>query len=162
MLETTYYECPFGLLEIKGSELGLHQVKKVEKAMCDYYEIPKRLKPVVKQLDEYFNRKRKNFDLKLDWGGTSDFYKSVWEELIKIPYGHTTSYLKIAEQLNNPKAVRAVGMANRNNPIAVIVPCHRVIASNGNLQGYFYGLDIKRSLLELENPNSFAQQGELF
>ena len=162
MLETTYYDCPFGLLEIKGSELGLHSVKKVEKAMYDYYDPPKSLKPVVKQLDEYFNKKRKDFKLKLDWGGNSDFYKSVWNELIQIPYGHTTSYLKIAEKIGNPKAVRAVGMANRNNPIAIIVPCHRVIASNGKLQGYFYGLDIKRQLLELENPDSFAEQGSLF
>jgi methylated-DNA-[protein]-cysteine S-methyltransferase len=82
--------------------------------------------------------------------------------LLKVPYGHTTSYSAIANAIGQPAAVRAVGMANRNNPIAIIVPCHRVIAKTGHLQGYFYGLDVKRQLLELENPMSFARQETLF
>lgn len=114
------------------------------------------------QLDLYFKRQLQEFDLKLDWGGATEFNISVWKELLKIPYGHTTSYSAIAETLKNPKAVRAVGLANRNNPIAIIVPCHRVIGKSGDLQGYFYGLDMKRRLLELENPMSFARQGSLF
>jgi methylated-DNA-[protein]-cysteine S-methyltransferase len=81
---------------------------------------------------------------------------------MKIPYGHTTSYSAIAKQLENPDSVRAVGQANRENPIAIIIPCHRVIAKSGDLQGYFYGLDMKRKLLELENPMSFGEQGSLF
>jgi methylated-DNA-[protein]-cysteine S-methyltransferase len=81
---------------------------------------------------------------------------------LKIPYGHTTTYQAIAENLGDKKAVRAVGQANRHNPIAIIVPCHRCIAKSGELQGYFYGLDMKRQLLELENPLSFARQGSLF
>ena len=114
------------------------------------------------QLDEYFKGQRKEFDLSFDWSEATPFYKAVWKELLKIPYGHTTSYLKIAERLGDAKAVRAVGQANRNNPIAIIVPCHRVIASNGELHGYFYGLDFKRKLLALENPMAFSAQGELF
>jgi methylated-DNA-[protein]-cysteine S-methyltransferase len=86
----------------------------------------------------------------------------VWNLLQEIPYGHTTSYLALADKLGDKKAVRAVGQANRHNPIAIIVPCHRCIAKNGDLQGYFYGLDTKRQLLELENPLSFARQGSLF
>ena len=82
--------------------------------------------------------------------------------LINLYGKHTTTYSAVAEQIGNPTAVRAVGLANRNNPIAIVVPCHRVIAKSGDLQGYFYGLDMKRGLLELENPMSFARQGSLF
>ncbi|MFK7936185.1 MAG: methylated-DNA--[protein]-cysteine S-methyltransferase, partial [Saprospiraceae bacterium] len=123
---------------------------------------PDTLAYYVQQLDEYFQRKRTEFDLKLDWGGATAFNRSVWKALTEIPYGRTTTYSAIANKLNNPKAVRAVGLANRNNPIGIMVPCHRVIAKSGDLQGYFYGLDMKRKLLELENPMSFAQQGSLF
>jgi methylated-DNA-[protein]-cysteine S-methyltransferase len=98
----------------------------------------------------------------LDWDGAAYFNRADWGELVKIPNGRTTSYSAIAEKIGNPTAVRAVGLANRNNPIAIIVPCHRVIAKSGDLHGYFYGLDMKRRLLELENPMSFARQGSLF
>ncbi len=162
MLSKTYYQSPIGCLEIIGSELGLQSVKRVEKAGSPSKKLPQVLKDCKKQLAEYFAGKRKEFDLQYDWGGATEFNQSVWAELLKIPYGHTTSYAVIAEKINNPKAVRAVGMANRNNPIAIIVPCHRVIAKSGELQGYFYGLDVKRQLLQLENPMSFATQGTLF
>ncbi len=162
MLEKTHFLSSFGCFEIKGSELGIQSVRLVSKKPCPTGPIPKVLKPCVVQLNEYFNRQRETFDLKLDWNGAPEFNKAVWAELLKIPYGHTTSYSAIAEKLNNPKAVRAVGMANKNNPIAIIVPCHRVIAKSGDLQGYFYGLDFKRRLLELENPMSFSRQGSLF
>ena len=76
--------------------------------------------------------------------------------------GYTERYYAIAKQINNPEAVRAVGLANRSNPIAIVIPCHRVIAKDGDLQGYFYGLDMKRKLLELENPMSYGEQGSLF
>lgn len=98
----------------------------------------------------------------LDLSDGTNFNQSVWRELLKIPYGRTSSYSKIAKNIGNPDAVRAVGLANRNNPLAIVVPCHRVIAKNGDLHGYFYGLDIKRKLLELENPMSFGEQGSLF
>ncbi|KAA3632077.1 MAG: methylated-DNA--[protein]-cysteine S-methyltransferase [Bacteroidetes bacterium] len=162
MLAKTYYLSPFGCFEIKGSELGIQSVRLSDKQPCPAGPIPEELRECVVQLDLYFKQQLTEFDLKLDWGGHSEFNISVWQELVKIPYGHTTSYSAIAETLNNPKAVRAVGLANRNNPIAIIVPCHRVIAKSGDLQGYFYGLDMKRRLLELENPMSFARQGSLF
>lgn len=162
MLDTAYFHSTFGCFQIVGSALGIQSVKLTDEANCTDAPVPATLQDCVQQLDEYFQGKRQNFDLKLDWGGAPEFNKSVWRELVKIPYGHTTSYSYIAEKIGNPTAVRAVGLANRNNPIAIIVPCHRVIAKNGDLQGYFYGLDMKRKLLELENPMSFARQGSLF
>jgi len=157
-----YHQSPIGWLEIKGSSRGISSVKKVDKEGQDSTDVPKVLWDCADQLAEYFEGKRENFDLSLDWSGNTEFNQSVWNELIQIPYGRTTNYATIAEKINNPKAVRAVGLANRNNPIAIIVPCHRVIAKNGDLQGYFYGLDVKRQLLQLENPKSFAEQGSLF
>ena len=157
-----YHESPIGWLEIKGTERGISSVKKVEKEGEDSTNVPKLLWDCADQLTEYFAGERQDFELLLDWSGNTEFNQSVWSELLQIPYGQTTSYAVIAEKIDNPKAVRAVGLANRNNPIAIIVPCHRVIAKNGDLQGYFYGLEVKRQLLQLENPKSFAMQGSLF
>lgn len=105
------------------------------------------------QLEEYFDGKRKEFDISIKLIGT-EFQKKVWSELLKIPYGETVSYKNIAINTGNPKACRAVGMANHNNPILIIVPCHRVINENKKLGGYALGLDLKRRLLELEKENS--------
>jgi len=162
MLEKTFYKSPLGIIEIIGSEYGISSVKLKTDLKEASKEIPTHLQACVQQLDEYFQGKRKEFDLKLDFGKATEFYQKVWNQLLQIPYGHTTSYATIAEKIKNPKAVRAVGLANRNNPIAFIVPCHRVIGKSGHLQGYFYGLDTKRKLLQLENPMSFAEQGKLF
>ena len=162
-MDVTYYESPVGWFKFAGSQHGLRRLQLVttESVPSDFM-IPATLEYYVEQLDEYFYKKRQTFDLKLDWEGTTAFNQSVWKALMEIPYGHTTTYSAIANRLNNPKAVRAVGLANRNNPIGILVPCHRVIAKSGELQGYFYGLDIKRKLLELENPLGFAEQGKLF
>ncbi|MEL6864290.1 MAG: methylated-DNA--[protein]-cysteine S-methyltransferase [Bacteroidota bacterium] len=162
MIEKAYCPSPFGYFLIEGSEHGIRRVNLSDKKRVPNTEVPGVLKDCVDQLSAYFARERQEFDLKLDWAGHPEFNQAVWAELIQIPYGHTTSYSQIANRLNNPKSVRAVGQANRNNPIAIIVPCHRVIAKSGDLQGYFYGLDMKRKLLELENPMSFASQGSLF
>jgi len=108
------------------------------------------IKKAAKQLDEYFAGKRREFSLPLKFVGT-DFQKKVWEALLTIPYGETRSYSEIAEQVGNPKACRAVGMANNRNPISIICPCHRVIGKNGSLVGYGGGLEIKRILLDLES-----------
>ena len=113
-------------------------------------------------MKEYFEGNRSTFDVKLDWTSATDFNKAVWAAVMEISYGHTASYSSIAKKVGDLKAVRAVGLANRNNPIPIIVPCHRVLAKNGALHGYFYGLEMKRKLLELENPMSFAEQGTLF
>jgi len=164
MLATTYVSSLIVCFELIGSELGLQSVRLCEQDPCPQppTDLPTELHTAAQQLEEYFQGKRQCFDLKIDWGSATDFNKSVWQALLKIPYGRTSTYSGIAEQLNHPTAVRAVGLANKHNPIAIIVPCHRVIAKSGHLQGYFYGLDMKRALLELENPQSFARQGSLF
>jgi methylated-DNA-[protein]-cysteine S-methyltransferase len=111
------------------------------------------LKRAEKQLAEYFSGKRQAFDLALDLRGT-DFQIAVWNELAKIPYGETRTYGEIAKAVGNTLASRAVGMANNRNPIAIIIPCHRVIGASGDLVGYGGGLPIKAALLELENRKS--------
>lgn len=110
------------------------------------------IKNTKQQLDEYFAGKRKKFNIPIKLDGT-DFQIKVWKELLKIPYGETCSYLDIAKCIGNPKASRAVGMANNKNKIIIIVPCHRVIGSNKKLVGYACGLDVKEKLLELEREN---------
>ncbi|WP_421946346.1 methylated-DNA--[protein]-cysteine S-methyltransferase [Phaeodactylibacter xiamenensis] len=162
MTEYAHFLSPFGCLRVEGSEDGISLVQMVSTKPCPTGPIPAVLKPCIQQLAEYFRGDRDGFNLKLDFGDAPPFHKAVWNELLKIPYGHTTTYQAIAENLGDKKAVRAVGQANRHNPIAIIVPCHRCIAKSGELQGYFYGLDMKRQLLELENPLSFARQGSLF
>ena len=101
------------------------------------------------ELQEYFEGKRTEFDIPIKLKRT-EFYEKVWNELKKIPYGETRSYGEIAEKIGNPKASRAVGMANHNNPISIIVPCHRVVGKNSKLVGYAGGLDKKKYLIELE------------
>jgi methylated-DNA-[protein]-cysteine S-methyltransferase len=108
---------------------------------------------VLEQLAEYFQGKRRLFDLQLDLEGTS-FQKSVWNELSRIPYGETRSYGEIAAAIGKPGAARAVGMANHNNPIAVVVPCHRVVGRDGSLTGYAGGLHLKEQLLTIERQRS--------
>lgn len=107
---------------------------------------------VMNQLDEYFSGDRKYFDFEYELTGT-EFQLKVWKALTSIPYGETRSYKDIAIMIGNEKASRAVGMANNKNPITIAIPCHRVIGSTGKLVGYFGGLDMKASLLELERKN---------
>lgn len=102
------------------------------------------------QLKEYLSGKRKSFDIEIEMIGT-EFQKKVWKELLNIPYGETRSYKDIATAIGNKKACRAVGNANNKNPIAIIVPCHRVVGSNGSMTGYAGGIDIKEKLLKIEN-----------
>lgn len=103
-----------------------------------------------RQIDEYLDRQRTSFNLPLNPEGTI-FQKSVWEALLKVRYGETRTYKQIAEDIGNPKSCRAVGLANNRNPIAIIIPCHRIIGSSGKLVGYAGGLDIKEKLLSLEH-----------
>ena len=107
------------------------------------------IKEAHQQLTEYLKGERKTFDLPLNLKGT-DFQKQVWKALCDIPYGETRSYKQIAESIGNPKAVRAVGMANNRNPLLIVVPCHRVIGGNGKLVGYGAGIEKKEFLLRLE------------
>lgn len=107
------------------------------------------LLPFIKQLDEYFQKKRRVFEIPVDLYGTP-FQKRVWRQLQSIPYGEVRTYKEIASEIGSPKAVRAVGGANNKNPLSIIIPCHRVIGSNGSLVGYGGGLHIKEYLLTLE------------
>lgn len=107
--------------------------------------------PVIEQLDEYFAGQRQRFELAIRLMGTT-FQRSVWSELLKIPFGQTTTYGEIARRIGNPKAVRAVGMANGLNPIPIVVPCHRVIGASGALTGFGGGLERKSWLLKWERP----------
>ncbi|XJS10701.1 methylated-DNA--[protein]-cysteine S-methyltransferase [Aerococcaceae bacterium WGS1372] len=108
------------------------------------------LKQAKEQLEEYMHGEREVFDLPLDLNHGTSFQQAVWNQLLKVPYGQTTTYGDIAQQINNPKAVRAVGGAVGKNPISIIVPCHRIIGKNGSLTGYSGGLDIKTQLLMIE------------
>lgn len=145
------YKSPIGLLFLTAENEALTGVhfKKTELYGVKEKETPILLKSK-KQLDEYFCGKRKIFDLKLDLSGT-DFQKKAWQHLQKIPFGKTRSYGDQAKSAGAAKAVRAIGTANGRNPIAIIVPCHRVIRSDGSLGGYAGGLHIKKFLLELES-----------
>lgn len=111
------------------------------------------IKKTFQELDEYFSGKRKTFDLPLKLNGT-EFQKKIWQELIKIPYGKTISYKELAKRAGNEKACRAAGMANNKNKIMIVIPCHRVVGSNGYLTGYAGGLNVKKQLLDLEAENS--------
>ena len=115
----------------------------------------------INQFEEYSTGKRKEFDIPLALAGT-DFQKQVWQELIKIPYGETDSYLGLSKKLDNQKAIRAVASANGANAISIIVPCHRIIGSNGDLVGYAGGLNAKKKLLQLESKNDKTEQLNLF
>ena len=151
----TQIESPIGPLLLAGGDDGLHELWFVEgrrkkKPNPEWQENAKPFAAAIKQLREYFAGKREDFDLPLVLNGTP-FQLSVWRNLQKIPYGKTVSYLDIAKKIGNPKAVRAVGLANGSNPIPIIVPCHRVIGSNGSLTGFGGGLPTKQKLLALES-----------
>ena len=148
------YDSPIGPLTLVASERGLVALEFGKKKRAGCIDDAKRLAPYHKQVDQYFAGKRQEFTVALDIRGT-DFQKRCWQELLKIPYGQTRSYRQIAEAVGNRNAVRAVGLANGQNPISIIVPCHRVIASDGTLCGYGGGLDIKEELLRLEGARLF-------
>ena len=146
------------------TEIGRFGIAETDGALTDLFLIRSEVPPDYKfrktvllisaasQLSEYFAGNRTSFDLPLMLQGTA-FQKSVWDALLTIPYGETRSYADIARQIGNPKAVRAVGTANNRNPAAIIVPCHRVIGSDGSLTGYGGGLEVKQYLLDLEQRN---------
>ena len=124
-----------------------------ERMETRFEDSPRAMQPYLIELKEYFAGTRRNFSFPLDLRGT-DFQLACWHALLAIPYGETRSYADIARGVSKPNAFRAVGMANNRNPIAIVVPCHRVIASDGSLCGYGGGLDVKRRLLELEGALS--------
>lgn len=152
----TYYKSPLGPIEIVGAQDNILSLGFVEKMLQGDAELPFCLKACLKQIDEYFKGKRKEFLLNLEPLGT-DFQKRVWQQLRKISFAKTVSYGDIANAIDNPNASRAVGNANRINPICIIIPCHRVIGSDGSLTGYGGGLWRKEWLLKHESgypPNN--------
>jgi methylated-DNA-[protein]-cysteine S-methyltransferase len=143
-----YYHSPIGILEICGDEKGIQSLYFVDEPK-KRDEVPETLKICFSQLDEYFSRKRKVFDMALNLSGTP-FQLNVWKELQKITFGRTISYMDLAKRLGDVKAIRAVGAANGRNPVSIIIPCHRVIGSDGSLIGYGGGVWRKKWLLEFE------------
>lgn len=147
-------DSPVGKLILRGAGgkvigLGFLGEKKIPEEAKNWIEAPRDFEHVVVQLSEYFAGTRREFSLSVSLQGT-DFQISVYRELQKIPYGETRSYSEIANAIGNPKAVRAVGGANSKNPVAVLVPCHRVIGRDGSLTGFAGGVEVKRALLDLE------------
>lgn len=147
-------ESPIGSLLLAGDDAGLRYLlftggRNGAQPKPDWEPDGGTLGETARQLTAYFAAKLRQFDVPLAPAGTP-FQQQVWRALCDIPYGETTSYGELAERIDNPKAVRAVGLANGSNPIAIIIPCHRVIGSNGSLTGYGGGLPIKKTLLELE------------
>jgi len=151
----TTYESPVGTLLLAGESNALRRVsfensKHSAPARTDWKLDKEPFSEVIRQLQAYFRGELKEFDVPLAIEGT-EFQLRVWNALRAIPYGETISYARLAERIGNPKAVRAVGLANGSNPIPIIVPCHRVIGSDGSLTGFGGGLSTKKMLLELEN-----------
>ena len=144
---TKTMDTKIGKLNIKASDVGICEISFNEETLEKNENTW--IVECEKQLQEYFDKKRKVFTIPLDIKGTT-FQKQVWEALCKIPYGTTCSYKDIAHMIQNPKAVRAVGNANHKNPIAIIIPCHRVISYDKSIGGYAFGTDIKKYLLDLE------------
>lgn len=153
----SYFDSPLGIIELTASDIGITTLFFVQKKQVDISS-NKILEECAQQLEEYFQNKRKGFSIPLDLHGT-EFQKKVWNELLNISFGKTISYLQLAKRLGDGKLIRAVGGANGKNPVSILVPCHRVIGSDGSLVGYGGGLDKKKWLLEFEGV---LVQKELF
>lgn len=143
-----YFESPIGLIEVGGTSAAITDLNFAEKRREDFETHPY-VDSAIQQLDEYYTRKRRDFEVDLSMKGTG-FQKKVWAQLMTVPFGRTASYGDIAAGIGNPKAVRAVGGANGRNPISIIVPCHRIIGSDNTLTGYGSGLWRKEWLLKHE------------
>jgi len=157
-VEKVYVKTPIGICKIKGSSLGVSEVSILDDEVVISTIIPNSLQSCVTQLEEYFKGERKVFDLQLDYNGT-EFQQNVWKSLSTIPYGRTTTYLKQARLLGDEKAIRAVATSNGKNPFWIVLPCHRVVGSDGSLTGYAGGLWRKKWLLEHEQG---CEQQSLF
>ena len=143
---------PIGIAKINGNTDGISSISVLNSETSITTIIPEELEDCVYQLQEYFNGSRQNFNLKLNPQGTP-FQNRVWAELLNIPFGKTISYLELSKRLGDVKAIRAAASANGKNPLWIIVPCHRVIGSDGSLTGYAGGLGRKQWLLNHESPN---------
>jgi methylated-DNA-[protein]-cysteine S-methyltransferase len=151
------FEAPFGVVTVVGSDLGIRFVmfdndahpKPLERLRISETAIHDSVNNAITQLDEYFDGSRRNFDLPLDLQGT-EFQVAAWNALAEIPYGHTASYGQQAALIGRPKAVRAIGGANGRNPVAIVLPCHRIVGADGSLTGFGGGIEVKKWLLDHE------------
>lgn len=151
-MEICFIKTPLGIAKIVGDEKGITEISAKDSGEISS-KIPEILQDAVTQIQDYFDGKRTDFNLKLNPKGT-DFQQKVWKELLQIPFGKTISYLDMAKKLGDPKVIRAAASANGKNPIWIVVPCHRVIGTDGSLTGYAGGLWRKKWLLEHENPTN--------
>ncbi len=161
-INQSLYESPFGKFIISADKDSIISVSLTKKEILDHEN--QVIIEAKKQLNAYFKKELTSFDLPLNFDASadSDFLKQVWTELKNIPFGKTISYLDLARKVATPKHTRAVGMANGKNPIPIIVPCHRVIGSNGSLTGFALGLEMKKQLLEHEMGEKIGVQASLF
>ncbi len=150
-MEIAFINTPLGVTKIAGDENGIAVISILNESEVSE-TIPSVLQEAVTQLNDYFAGNRNDFDFMLNPSGT-DFQQKVWQELLKIPFGKTMSYLDLSKKLGDVKAIRAVASANGKNPLWIVVPCHRVIGTDGSLTGYAGGLWRKKWLLEHENPS---------
>ena len=157
-MEKATINSPLGRISLEGDKDGISSIKFEGETISVSEKIPENVKAAVTQLEAYFSGQRTTFQLRLNPKGT-EFQKKVWNELLQIPFGKTTSYQSVANRLGDPKVIRAAASANGKNPIAIIIPCHRIIGSDGSLTGYAGGLQRKKWLLDHESP---VKQGELF
>lgn len=157
-MSVAYLQTPLGIACVEGDAEGIQAVSIKEGELPPAQPIPEDLTHAIRQLSDYFNGQRTVFDLPLNPQGT-DFQKKVWEELLKVPFGRTVSYLELSRRLGDEKAIRAVAAANGKNPIWLIIPCHRIIGTDGSLTGYAGGLWRKKWLIEFEKG---GLQGSLF
>jgi methylated-DNA-[protein]-cysteine S-methyltransferase len=157
-METAIIKTILGFTEIIGDENGISKIHVFDEEQKVSKKIPLELQEVVSQIQDYFEGNRDDFNFKLNPKGT-DFQQKVWQELLNIPYGKTMSYQELSIKLGDVKAIRAVANANGKNPLWIVVPCHRVIGSDGSLTGYAGGLWRKKWLLDHENP---VKQQSLF
>ena len=152
MTKIAFLKCPLGIAKIIGDANGISEISVSYEGEISV-SIPEELEQAVTQLQEYFKGKRTHFNLKLNPKGT-EFQQRVWQELLNIPFGKTLSYLELSKKLGDIKAIRAVAAANGKNPLWIVVPCHRVIGTDGSLTGYAGGLERKKWLLDHENPSN--------
>lgn len=150
-MKTAFINSPLGIIKIQGDENGISIISVLSEGELST-KIPKELQEAVSQLQEYFEGKRQDFEFKLNPKGT-DFQQKVWQELLNIPFGKTMSYMDLSKKLGDVKAIRAVASANGKNPLWIVVPCHRVIGTDGSLTGYAGGLWRQKWLLEHETPS---------
>ena len=151
-MEEAYIDTPLGTARIRGDKSGISAIEVLNSPVEETSNIPITLKQAATQLKEYFEGSRQSFELQLNPDGTP-FQKKVWLALQQIPHGRTLSYMELSKILGDPKAIRAVAAANGKNPIWIIIPCHRVIGSDGSLTGYAGGLHRKKWLLNHESQN---------